>query len=89
MLVNEYEVYPFSQQQEEDADSSSGEAAAAAAASPFLAASRPPNTAIFDHLLGVWDERFASSNGGKNSEGDYPIHVVCCDPLVSLDVLWF
>jgi ankyrin repeat protein len=58
-----------------------------AASSPFVAAARLSDTAIFEYLLTVWNERFAVSNGGKNGDGDYPIHVVCCDPLVSLQAL--
>lgn len=34
----------------------------------------------------VWDERFTST-GGKNGDGDCPLHVVCCDPLVSLQAI--
>jgi hypothetical protein len=53
---------------------------------PFVAAARLSDTNIFEYLLTFWDERFASA-GGKNGDGDYPLHVVCCDPRVSLQAI--
>jgi hypothetical protein len=57
-----------------------------ASPSPFLAAGRLADTSIFEFFLGVWDQRFAS-NGGSNSDGDYPIHVACRDPHVSIQAI--
>jgi hypothetical protein len=42
--------------------------------------------AFLNTFWGVWDERFTTS-GGKNSDGDYPIHVACCDDQVSLQAI--
>jgi hypothetical protein len=56
------------------------------AASPFLAAARPSDTRIFEFFLTLWNERFSYTHG-KNSNGDYPLHVVCCDPLACLQAI--
>jgi hypothetical protein len=53
---------------------------------PFHASSRQSDTSIFEYFLGIWNERFASTRG-KNGDGDYPIHVVCCDPYVSFQAI--
>jgi hypothetical protein len=81
LLVTVYCVDPFKQEKDEIDHDDGNETAAA---SPFLAAARL--STIFEYLLGLWNERFAS-NDGKNSDGDYPLHVVCCDPLVSLQAI--
>jgi hypothetical protein len=57
-----------------------------AASSPFHAAARLSDTSILEYLLEIWNERFSSTNG-KNGVGDYPLHVVCCDPHVSLQAI--
>jgi Ankyrin repeats (3 copies)/Ankyrin repeat len=91
LLVREYHVDPFlHEEDDEDEDENEGEDEVADeepdGVSPFVAAARQPDTSILEYFLGVWDERFAST-GGKNSDGDYPIHVACCDPLVSIQAI--
>jgi hypothetical protein len=78
ILLREYQVDPFLQEEEDDEHED--------AASPYLAAARLSDTIIFKYFLGVWDERFAST-GGRNADGDYPLHVVCCDPLILLQTV--
>jgi ankyrin repeat protein len=76
LLVRDVQVDPFLQGEDDDET----------VVSPFQAAARQSDTSILEDLMLLWDERFAST-GGKNSDGDYPIHVVCCDPLVSLEAI--
>jgi ankyrin repeat protein len=54
---------------------------------PFQAAARLEDTSILELFLRQWDERFAAVNGGKDDNGDYPIHLLCCDPNVSLQAI--
>jgi hypothetical protein len=83
LLVREFHIDPFFLATYDENDDRDDETAA----SPFLAAARQPDTGIFEYFLELWDERFFSSNGGKNSDGKYPIHVICCDPRVSLQAI--
>mgnify|MGYP003465756601 CR=1 FL=1 len=46
--------------------------------SPFKAAARLRDTSIFKYFLDHWQLRFAS-NQGKSENGDYPLHLICCD----------
>lgn len=93
LLVQKYRIDPFRQDSEDLNGSSSssgtvGEREQAAAASPFLAAARLEKTDILNLFLEHWDERYSLSNGGgKNDDGDYPIHVVCCDARISLQAI--
>ena len=54
--------------------------------SPFCAAACQAETAVLEVFLDHWDERFAS-NGGKNADGDYPVHVLCRERDVSLEAI--
>jgi Ankyrin repeats (3 copies) len=83
-LVHLYQVDPFLQK--EDDETGVGDGAEHDPSSPFVTAARLKDTAIFEYFLGVWNHRFTST-GGKNSDGDYPLHVVCCDPHVSLPAI--
>jgi hypothetical protein len=76
-----YGADPFSEEGDENENENEKHAA-----SPFVAAARLSDTRIFEYFLTVWNERFAST-GGKNGDGDYPLHVVCCDPCVSLQAI--
>jgi ankyrin repeat protein len=59
-----------------------------AAASPFLAAVRLSDILIFDYFLDLWhNEHFLVTSQGRNASGDYPLHVICRDPYVSLQVI--
>jgi hypothetical protein len=77
---------PFSEQGDEDDDDDDDDDQCSAAASPFQAAARQSDTRTFEYFLTLWDVRFAST-GGKNADGDYPLHVVCSDPHVSLETI--
>jgi hypothetical protein len=77
-LLVQYGADPFMEEQGDENDVN--------ATSPFLAAARLSDITIFEFFLDLWDERF-SSTGGKNGDGDYPLHVVCCDPHVSLQAI--
>jgi hypothetical protein len=60
----------------------------AAAASPFQAAARLYNILIFDYFLDLWNSKHcAATTRGRNASGDYPLHVICRDPHVSLQVI--
>ena len=48
-----------------------------------------PDTSIFEYFFGSLGRSIRLHSGGKNRDGDYPIHVVCCDPLVSLQAITF
>jgi hypothetical protein len=62
-LLVQYGVDPFQQQ------------GASKTTSLFDTAAGKTNTKVFQPFLAHWDERFAS-NGGRNDDGDYPIHDV-------------
>jgi hypothetical protein len=42
---------------------------------------------IFAYFLDLWYARNGAA--GKNANGDYPLHVICRDPQVSLQVIFF
>jgi hypothetical protein len=92
-LVQVHEVDAFLQNEHDHENESNDDysddtsSTTPAASSPFVAAARLPDTTIFEYLLAVWNERFLVSNGGKNGDGDYPLHVACCDPFVSLQAV--
>jgi hypothetical protein len=76
LTVRDYQVDPV--RQAADAFDDGNETAA----TPYLSAARLPETTIFEYMMQHWDERFV-----KNGDGDYPLHVVCCDPCVSLQAI--
>jgi hypothetical protein len=80
-LLVHYGADPFSEEGDENENENENHAA-----SPFVAAARLSDTGIFEYFLTVWNERFAST-AGKNGDGDYPLHVACCDPRVSLQAI--
>jgi hypothetical protein len=90
LLVRDDRADPFLREESYENDSDDGGDGSAepdtAATSPFLAAARLSDTRLFECLLATWNERFTST-GGKSSVGNYPLHVVCCDPLVSLQAI--
>jgi Ankyrin repeats (3 copies)/Ankyrin repeat len=92
-LLLQYGVDPFRQQQQLDPNEHDDADVHQHAPSPFLEAAATcgdDDTGILESLLDLWDERFAA-NGGKNTNGDYAIHVLLrypdiCDPAVKLVV---
>jgi ankyrin repeat protein len=54
--------------------------------SPFQVAARLEDMSILEFFLARWNERFAA-RGGRSDNGDYPIHLLCCDPMVSLSAI--
>jgi hypothetical protein len=54
--------------------------------SPLQAAARLADTSILELFLPLWNERFAAA-GGTDDNGDYPIHLLCCDPKSSLQAV--
>jgi ankyrin repeat protein len=95
LLVQKYRIDPFRKGNDQaiimngsSSSSSSSTGEREQAASPFLAAARLEKTDILNFFLEHWDERFSLSNrDGKNDDGDYPIHVVCCDARISLQAI--
>jgi Ankyrin repeats (3 copies) len=92
-LVHDYRVDPFLQNNNNTAEDAENVADDddVDASSPFVAAARLPDTAIFNYFMNLWNKKHFSCNtigggggGGKNSDGDYPLHIVCCDSHVSL-----
>jgi hypothetical protein len=59
------------------------------AASPFLAASRHQDILMFAYFLDLWydSSRCSTSRSKCANNGDYPLHVICRDPHVSLQVI--
>jgi Ankyrin repeats (3 copies) len=80
-LLVQYGADPFLDEGDEDDENEEH-----IPASPFQVAASLDDTSIFEYLLELWDARF-SLTGGKNTNGAYPLHVVCCDPRVSLPAI--
>jgi hypothetical protein len=84
-LFVQHGVDPFQQEEDDGTDDGSY---CEPVQSPLPAAARRQNTSLLEDFLDVWHERFASTQRqGKNSDGDYPIHVICSDAHVSLDAI--
>ena len=88
MLHQPYHVDPFLQIDDDDYDDDDNDGIVeTTAASPFLAAARRSAcTNFLQSCLDIWNLRFISTDG-LNCNGDYPIHLVCCDPHVSLKAI--
>ena len=54
-----------------------------AASSPFHTAAQQTNTAVLEFFVALWNKRFACT-GGRNSNGDAPIDIICRDPRVTI-----
>jgi ankyrin repeat protein len=57
------------------------------APSPFHAAARLTDMAILRYFMQLWNERFAASGGGRDTNGNSPLHALCRDKHVSIQAI--
>ena len=81
-LLFQFDIDPFHHYEDEDDDEEEWHDGA----SPFHTASQQTNTSVLEYFIELWNDRFAST-GGRNSNGDAPIDILCREARVSIEAV--